>query len=569
MLLGVGLMLGCTGSLDGSPGKRQPAAGDPSSSPTGPTEPSPTGSVPPGTVVPTSCAEPVAPRAPMRRITRFEYSNTLADLLGDTTAPGSALPGEAAGNGFANDADQQSVSSLLAQQYITVARDIAARFTTPQALPGLVPCSAGLGPSPAAAAESACVESFIAALAPRAYRRPIVPAESQELLALFQTIRATSDFATGIAGVLQAILLTPEFLYRPEFGVPVPGRPDLLRPTGEEMASRLSYLYWGTMPDAELSAAAVRGELDTREGVLAHATRMLNDTRSDVSLRFFFDNLLPVSALASLVRDPQVYPTFSSSIGALLREETHQFLRHVIFQAGGGFETLFNAPYTFVNAELAAYYGYPGVTGSEFRQVSLNTAQRLGLLTQGGVMAGTAHSNVTNPVKRGAFVMKELLCQRIPPPSAEVAAMIKAPEPYEGATARDRFTAHAQDPGCVGCHTLMDPIGLGLENFDAVGLFRDTENNVLIDASGQVPALSGPFSGPVELAQKVAESPQAKSCLSDHFMSYAYARTLSPADKCTVEFVQESFATSGYDVRAMLTAVSQSDAFLYLSAVKE
>ncbi|MDX2052868.1 MAG: DUF1592 domain-containing protein [Polyangiaceae bacterium] len=523
-----------------------------------------------GALVPVGCDVPVPPRAPLRRLTRFEYSNTARDLFNDLTAPGNLLPGEQSGNGFGNDADSQSVSSLLAQQYIAVAEDVAQRATAATQIAHLAPCAADLVATPSAATELECVRSLAQSFAPRIYRRQLLQAEVDDLVILFQAVRSGGeDFARSLAAVLEGLLLSPDFLYRPEFGVAVSGRPDLLRPTGNEMATRLAYTYWASTPDPDLIAAAARGELDTKEGVLTHATRMLNDPRSDVSLRYFFDNQLPISGLAGLTRDPVAYPTFTPRIGELLREETLTFLRHVIFEGDGRFESIFTAPYTLVNAELAAYYGYTPVTGEAFQKVPLDGVRRLGLLTQGGVLAGTVHSNHTNPVKRGAFLMKELLCQPIPPPSAAVAASIKPPDPYQGATARDRFRAHSQDPGCAGCHSLMDPIGLAQENIDAVGLWRDTENGVAIDASGQVPILGAPFNGPVELAQRVAATPEVKACFASHFMNYAYGRTLGAADQCTQASVQNTFVQSNYDIKSMLTALSQSDAFLYLSAVKE
>ncbi len=580
----MGAALACTAGLDGHSSRPRPSDPNANGAATG----SGGAGATPGTlsatdggvamgvgggaiVVPANCDAPVAPRAPLRRLTRAEYSNSAKDLVGDTTSPGNALPSEDSASGFGNDADRQSVSSLLAQQYIAVAEGIAARATAPSVLGSVLPCSANWGSAPNAAAEVDCVGTFAQSFAPRVFRRSLTPAELAELQGVFQTVRAGGiDFAGSFAAMLEGLLMSPDFLYRPEFGVPVPNQVNLMRPTGEEMATRLSYLYWGTTPDADLSAAALRGELDTKEGVLSHATRMLNDARSDTSLRYFFDNLLPISSLSAATRDPAVYPTFSPKIGGLMREETQSFLRYVIFQGGGSFDSFFTAPYTFANAELAAYYGYPAVAGDTFQRVDLpNVSQRLGLLTQGGILTGLVNSNHTNPVKRGKFVMTEVLCQHIPAPSPEIAASIKPPDPYQGATARERFGIHSQNPACAGCHSLMDPIGLAQENLDAVGLWRDTENGVVINAQGQVPLLGAPFNGPVELAQRVAATTEVKTCFSSHLMNYAYGRTLNAADKCTVEAVQNTFKQSNYDVKGLLAGLSQSDAFLYLSAVKE
>ncbi|MDX2050977.1 MAG: DUF1592 domain-containing protein [Polyangiaceae bacterium] len=523
-------------------------------------------------VIPENCNSPVAPRAPMRRLSRFEYTNTMRDLVGDTTSPGNDLAAEDLGNGFSNDADTQTVSSLLAGQYVDVAAGIATRAMAPGgAISKLNACATSVPAN--TAAETDCFNAVIPPLATGAYRRPLAAGEAEELLALFQTLRNNgSDFASSLTGVVQALLLTPDFLYRPEFGVPVPGQANLLRPTGYEMATRLSYLYFGSMPDAELAAAAARGELDTADGVLARATAMVNDPmgRAATNVGFFFDNLLPIARVGFLSRDAATFPTYSTKIGLLMRQETQAFVKGVIFQENGTLDNIYTAPYTYVNDELAAFYGIAGVTGSEFRQVPLpDTTKRLGLLTQGAVLMGPIATNVTSPVARGGFLTHKLLCQEIPKPSAAILAMIKPPDPYSAPTARERFALHSKDPGCAGCHQLMDPAGLALENFDAVGMWRDQENGVTIDASGTLAVLGAPFNGPVELAQRTNAAMESKTCFSKQWMNFAYGRTLNAADKCTQEAVQSKFTEAGSNVKALLTALAQSDAFLYLNAVKE
>jgi hypothetical protein len=520
-----------------------------------------------GTVGPLDCAAPNPPRAPLRRLTIFEYNNTVADLLGDTTHPGNALPSEQVGNGFGNDANEQTVSSRLVQQYASVAEDIAARVTT-ERLTSLSPCAASVTD---AASETACARTIVESFAPKAYRRPLVDGEADEFVALFELIRQTSDFASSIGAIVEAVLQEPAFLYKPEFGVPEPGRPDLLRPTSYEMATRLSYLFWGTMPDDQLRAAAEAGELSNADGVLSHATRMLADPRTRTMVRFFFDNLLPIAGLSQLERDAELFPTFNPQIGALMREETQTFLAHQIFEGPGTWPSVFTADYTFVNQTLANFYGIPGITGSEFQRAPLDATKRLGLLTQAGIVAGTTHSNLTSPVLRGGYVVHQLLCEHIPLPSGDILALVKPPDPYSGDTARERYSQHSKDPVCAGCHVNMDPIGFALENFDPVGLWRDAENGVTIDASGEIPLLDGSFSGPVELAQRIAASEQAQTCFASHWLNFAYGRTLHEGDQdqCSTSHAQKAFQDSGYDVQALLLALTQTDAFLYLPAARE
>lgn len=512
-----------------------------------------------------ACGEGLVDRAPLRRLTRFEYNNTVRDLLGDATAPANAFPSEEIGNGFGNDADAQPVSSLLVEQYSAVGEEVAARATeTPEALAKLAPCLA----EATEATEVACVRGFIESFAPRAYRRPLAAGEADELLALYQGFRLESDLRTSVAAVLEALLQSPDFLYRVEQGTTdAQGR---RRPTGHEMATRLSYFLWGTTPDAELIAAAESGELLTDEGVFTHATRMLEAPQARAMIRHFFDNLLPISSLAHLERDEALYPTFSGAIGALMREETHRFLEHAIFEGEGTWPGALTAEYTFVNGPLAAYYGIVGVEGEEFRQVPLDLEQRLGLLTQAGVVAGTIHSNTTNPVVRGSFLVQKIMCMQIPLPDGDILEQIKPPDPGSGATARERFSAHSQDPVCKGCHQLMDPVGLALENYDAVGLWRDAENGVTIDASGAVPGTEGTIDGPVELVRKIAEAESTHACFATHWLNFAYGRTLAYKDEtCAQDQVRAAFTESGHDIRTLLLELTQTDAFLYLPAETE
>ncbi|WP_437825650.1 DUF1592 domain-containing protein [Sorangium sp. So ce1153] len=513
---------------------------------------------------PSACADgSVHPgRAPLRRLTRFEYNNTVRDLFGDTTDPAFSLPSEDVGNGFGNDADTLSVSSLLAEQLGTVAEGVARRATaTPDALAKLAPCASNVSPQ----SEEACARTIVERIAPLAYRRPLAAGEADELLALYSVGRTDATFDVGIATVIEALLQSPDFLYRIEWGTSDPEHPKLRRPTGDEMATRLSYLFWGTTPDDDLRMAAQAGELSTKEGVRAHAERMLDHPRARTTIRFFFDNLLPISNLADLERKAETFPTFSRQIGAFMREETQRFLEHEIFEGTGTWASVLTAPYTFMNGPLAAFYGVSGVTGDEFQQVQLDTTQRLGLLTQAGLMAGTTHSNNTNPVVRGSFVLQKLMCQKIPLPMGDILERVKPPDPYSGATARERYSQHSQDEVCRTCHQYLDPVGFTFENYDAVGLFRTTENDVTIDASGSLPGTPGTVNNATELVQKLAEAEEVHDCFATRWAEYGYGLTLRAEDTCTKQAITTAFKASGHNVKQLLIELTQTDAFHYIA----
>jgi Protein of unknown function (DUF1592)/Protein of unknown function (DUF1588)/Protein of unknown function (DUF1587)/Protein of unknown function (DUF1595)/Protein of unknown function (DUF1585) len=509
---------------------------------------------------------PGVTRAPLRRLTRFEYNNTVRDLLQDTSSPANSFPSEEIGNGFGNDADSQAVVGSLAEQYVAVAEKVAAAATSAERIASLAPCASQVTN---AASEAACVKTFAETFTPKAWRRPLQPGEADGLVALFTEVRAESDFAASLAAVLEAILQSPEFLYKPELGVAVAGRPEAMQPTGDEMATRLSYLFWGSTPDEELRAAAASGALSTADGVRSQARRLLDDPRAREVVRFFFDNLLPISSLSQLERDKQQYPAFSAKIGSLMRTETQTFLEKEIFEGPGTWPGVFTANYTYANEELAKFYGLSNVTGDTFQKVMLDpSTHRGGLLTQAGMLAGPVHSNHENPVVRGAFLVQKLMCLPIPKPTAEIAAKITPPDPASAATARQRYSTHSSDPVCKGCHVNMDPFGFALENFNVVGLWRDQENGVTIDASGDAP-LVGKFNGALELQAALAVSEDVQSCFASHWMSFGYGQTITDENACGVKSVTDTFKATGYNVQELLLALTQSEAFLTLPAVRE
>lgn len=537
----------------------QPMPGEPGAGTPAPvaTEPGRTAEVP---FAESACA---VTRAPLRRLTPFDYNNTVRDVLGDTSFPGDALPADVSGNGFGNDANQLSTTTNLVQSYADVAEGIAERATAADAFANLDPCVAGV----VEATEAACARSIIAGLAPKLFRRPVAEEELSELLGLQAATRADGSFAESIASTISAMLQLPDFLYRIEVGEVSPLDPAVRRPTSVEMASRLSYFLWASSPDDELMAAADAGTLTTKEGVLEQATRMLEHPNARRVVEFFFDNYLRISSLDHLERNFELFPTFDRLVGALMRLETQTFLEHIIFEQDGSWADAYTADYTFMNEQLAAFYGVPGVVGEEFQQVPLDTTQRRGFLTHAGIMAGTVHTNETNPVVRGAFVVNNLMCRNIPLPPPELLDNAQAPEEYDGATARERFLQHSTDPACAGCHQFIDPVGFALENFDPIGLWRDDEHGAPIDASGSMFGLDD-FNGPVELVEALAGNEDIQKCFAQNWANYGFGLTVGSEDACVQDSLFETFAASGYNVKQLLLALVQSDQFLYLPAAQ-
>jgi Protein of unknown function (DUF1592)/Protein of unknown function (DUF1588)/Protein of unknown function (DUF1595)/Protein of unknown function (DUF1587)/Protein of unknown function (DUF1585) len=511
-----------------------------------------------GATVPAECNTPKAARAPLRRLVRFEYNNTVRDLFGLTTRPADALPGEELGNGFGNDADALGVSRLLVDGYRSVAEQIAKDRTIDAAT-----ATTTAGCDPAAMGERPCAERFVADFLARAFRRPPSADELTAYVGAFTRGRELGgDFATGVRAVIARALQSPQFLYRVELGEVVDAARDLARPSAHEMANRLSYLLWGSMPDAPLSTAAQQGQLATAEGIRTQAERMLADPRARDVVRHFHGMLLGTLGLDHLERNAEFYPTYRAGMGALFRQETERFIDDVVWNGSGDLAGVFTAPYTFMNGTLASFYGVPGVTGDTFQKVSLDPSRRAGLLTQASILALTTPGSRTDPVVRGKWVYNKLLCGSIgdPPPNVP-----KLPEPVPGQGVRERLAAHREMEPCATCHRLMDPIGFGFENFDGVGLWRDQDNGVPVDASGEISVTdaAGPFNGVVELGQKLAQSRDAQTCFVGHWLTFAYGRTETAQDACTRASLEKAFESSKGNVKALLIALTQTEAFLY------
>lgn len=514
----------------------------------GPTAPQPT----------TDCATPSPGAAPVRRMTRAEYNNTVRDLLGDTTSPAQGFALEEEALGFNNNAANLVTSAALAEKYMLAAEGIAARATAAG--------SERIGCDPALLGNEACARQFIDSFGKRAFRRPLSSDEAAMFFGQFSTGLAAGDFATGIQMVIETALQSPPFLYRVELGVaPVAGA-SAVRLTDWETASRLSYLLWGSMPDETLFEAAAQGKLTQREDIETQARRMLSDAKSHDAVATFHEQWLDYDRVANVGKDAAAFPDWSPELAPLMHEETRRFLDDAVFGDGAGLSYLLGSPNTFLDAKLAAFYGVTAPAGSGFARVTLDPSQRAGLLTLGSLLTINAHSNQTSPVHRGKLVRERLLCANIPPPPPNV--MIKAPEPDPNSTTRQRFAQHSADPTCKGCHTLMDPLGFGFENYDGMGRYRTTENGVAIDASGELTGtdVDGAFNGVVGLAAKLAQSADVRACYATQWFRFAYGRGENSGDACSLATLSSRLGSTGGNIQELLVALTQTDAFLYRPA---
>ncbi len=512
----------------------------------GPVEPGPDGGGP----GPEACTPSLTLGTPLRLLTRAEYDNTVRDLLGDTSRPARDFPREPMVQGLDNDATISRVSGEHLARYLEASEALAAD-TVAHRRARLVPCGT---------LDQACGEQFIATTGLRAFRRPLTADDRANLNTLFSATLSTEGFEGAVELTLQAMLQSPQFLYRDEQALaPVPMPRVTL--SGHELASRLSYFLWATMPDDELLEAAANGVLDTPEGLRAQAQRLLAHPRAMDGLTRFFSLWLALDAVEATEKNVAVYPEYSPALARAWRTSLELYVRDVL-ETRGTLAGLLTSSVLFSNDTMTMYG--PAAPSPAFVRSELGTGQRAGLLTQPGFLAYKAMPDGSSPVRRGIFVLEKLMCEPPPPPPA--GANITPPNPSTSATTRERFSQHSTDPGCTGCHQFIDPVGFTFEHYDGLGRWRDTENGHPIDSSGGVrvsqdETLIGDVASVIELSQKLAQSRRVHDCVTKEFYRYALGRPLNAADTCTVTQVGDRFMASGGDFKTLMLAIVEADAF--------
>lgn len=503
------------------------------------------------------CQTPQPGSAPLRRLSNYEYSNTLKDLFSGVSGVASAIdtvvatfPNEPESLGFRNSATFLTVGSLVAQKFMDGAEQIAAVAAR---APGLVSCD------PAALGDLECAGDFIRTFGAKAYRRPLTEAEVQSYEERFTAGSDGHTFEDGIEWVLFSMLQSPNVLHRVELGQASTG--DVTEPTPYEMASRLSYLIWQSQPDAELTRAAAADELGTPEQVEAQVRRMLADPRADRLLEYF-DQWLDTDILSGVTRDPAVYPDLVPGLPALLQEETRTFVKSLFANKSGSLGELFTANYSFVNGALAQHYGVGGVSGDDFVRVDM--PGRSGVLTQGMLLTHDKATR-TSIVRRGLKVRTDLLCKIVPAPPNDVQLDLEGLG--EGLSQRERLELHRTEPSCAACHNLMDPLGVVFESFDAVGRPRTTdEDGRPVLTSSDVSStldVGGSVANAAELGQLLAQSEQARACYVLQNFRFFYGRDKTDADRCSMAALSVAFKESGYSLSELVVALTQTDAFRY------
>jgi hypothetical protein len=523
----------------------------------------------------------------LRRLNRTEYNNTIRDLIGLDLRPADEFPADDIGYGFDNIGEVLAMSPILVEMYLDAAEPvIAAAFrtaevrhrilnppadTVPRAFrrykpPVRTPREDKIFRIPKAAEDlelqrQQAIYDVLRAFADRAFRRPVTHDELMRLLAIVLSAEKDGeDPDESIQLALRAVLTSPHFLFRfdRDHDAGSPGEP--MPPHDYGLAARLSYFLWSSMPDEELFRTAAQGALHRGDILRAQALRMLRDPRSHTLAANFASQWLQTRRLEQFRPDPALFPDFDESLRSAMLQETELFYASIQDEDRSVLEFL-DADYTFVNERLARHYGIPGVVGAELRRVSLAGTPRGGVLTQASILAATSNPTRTSPVKRGKWILENILGTPPSPPPSGVEALKEGPGVGASGRLRQRMERHRTDPACASCHRRMDPLGFGLENFDAVGSWRTRDGDHAIDPSGMLPG-GREFRGPAELRAALRGRRDAFArCLAEKMLTYALGRGLDRADRRAVDRIVARLSRDGYRFSALVLALVESPPF--------
>lgn len=490
----------------------------------------------------------VAQAPTLHRLTRSQYENCLHDLLGPVAVPADLEPDNPL-HGFASvGATEVTIAPRAAEQFEAAAFQVASQaFGSPEQRQALVGCDA---------ADPQCVRGFIARFGRQAWRRALDSEELESLVALQAELAGTlRDPWRALEYTVAAILQSPWFLFRVERGEATAGGK---RYSDLEMASRLSFLIWNTAPDEALLAAAESGALASPAGLRAEAERLLADPRAREAMRHFFGEFFLLDRLDGLTKSPELFPQMSPTLGAAMRGEIEATINDIVFTRDQDLRVLLTTRDTFIDNELAALYGLPPVEGPGLQPIHLPPdSPRGGLLGMAGVLALNAHNTVTSPTLRGKFIQNTLLCFDIPPPPPGI------PQLEEGAggmeTTREKLERHRADPTCNACHQFMDPLGVALENFDAIGAFRTTEYGLPIDARATYQGQT--FEGSRQLGDLLRQRDELAACFARRLYRHGMGHLESAEEQIAVQHLVADFAAADHRFQGLLVAFVTSDAF--------
>jgi hypothetical protein len=530
----------------------------------------------------------VTGRVAVRRLNRAEYNNTIRDLIGLDLRLADEFPSDDVGYGFDNIAEVLSTPPVLLEMYHAAAEKLVGEAfrsddfrerlnhppvdTVPRAFRKYKPPvrspradktfrAVPAAPDPELAVQQH-IYDILLAFCDRAFRRPATHEELTRLLGMVLSAEKDGEpTESALQLAFRAVLVSPHFIFlqnKIDHGL---STSDPVPINDFDLASRLSYFLWSSMPDEQLFRVAAQGLLSRREHLRFQVRRMLRDPKARALAENFASQWLQTRKLKDFTPDPALFPDFDESLRDAMLTETELFFESIRDKDRSVLEFL-DADYTFVNERLARFYGIAGVNGDSFRRVSLAGTPRGGVLTQASVLAATSNPNRTSPAKRGKWILENILGSPPSPPPSGVEALKEGKADAHAGTLRQRMEQHRTDPACAACHRRMDPLGFGLENFDAIGGWRTTEGGQPIDSSGKLTSERS-FHGPTELkAALLARRDAFIRCLTEKMLTYALGRGIDRSDRRAVDQIVARLARNEYRFSALILAVVESEPFL-------
>jgi hypothetical protein len=508
-----------------------------------------------------TAGEPTAVPGPtLRRLTRAEFAHSVQDLLGPVTL--AAIEADSLQDGFfAVGAARVALSPAGVALYETALDQATAEvFADPARVAQVVACV------PALLTDTVCIRDALASFGRRAWRRPLTGAELDRYLAIATTVGTeTNNPVIGLRHAIWALLQSPYFLYRVEIGQPSPADDGRHKFSSYEMASRLAFTLWNTLPDEALLDAAERDELTSSAGIEAQALRMLDDPRARQGVMNFMAELYGLWSLAEKFKEDTLFPEWTPTLRAAIRDDLLARIEDVVFTEPGDYFSLYDGKKVFVNNELARLYGLPEVEPDAFRAAMLpEESMRRGLIGSAAVLAMNSLPARTSATERGQFIAEALLCRTVPPPPPTVDTNLDD-DPMEEEqgprTLREKLEPHRADPACSGCHNITDPLGLALEHFDTIGRFRETDQGLTIDASGELDGVF--FADGGELALALRDHPESTRCLVRKLFTYSAGRPPFSPETAALNAVEAAMVAAGNRFDLLLYTLVTDDDFRF------
>jgi hypothetical protein len=496
----------------------------------------------------------------MRRLSNEQYRNTIADIFG----PHITVAGEA--DSLLRTEGLLALGGATAritpsgfEKFYGMAQSIARQVAGPDNRGSSFACA----PDDATMADDACARQIFSEFGRLLYRRPLTDEElATPVMAAREGANEAKDFYAGLTLGLTGMLTSPQFLFVIDETEADPNSPSGRSLTPYAKAARLSFLLWNTTPNTVLLDAAAAGELNTRDGIEIHVNRMMRSRRFEDGVRAFFEDFLRFEEFQTLEKDSIIYPAFTVQVIEDAKEEVLLTVLDLLVDRRQDYRDLFINKKTFITGPLARIYRVPTSRPTGNAWVPYEFAEddpRAGLLMQVGFAALASHPGRSSPTLRGQAIREALLCQKVPAPPGDVDFSQFEDPDSPNRTARDRLTVHSVEPACSGCHKIMDPIGLGLEQLDGIGQFRTTENGAVIDASGDLDGI--PFTDGAGLGRAMYDNPATTACVANRLMEYAIGRSLIGSDRAFATYLHDRFAEDGYRFPDLIRLIATSDAF--------